>query len=459
MDVVTDRGVKLKTVLRIFGIPTTSLHDHLYGETLTRQRSNALVLRADEEQKLVDYIFKMQDLGHPLTNTKLRLKVALAIQTMATSWSATGLPGKGWLRRFMVRHSQIATRKSQGLDINRTRALCPTIAETLYSNLEELYNAFHYPPSHIWNCNKSRVYAGRSGGATVLAKCGSKSVHSVEPDQREHLLSCINVGRGSIPNFYILKGTYFLQDYIAGCEKGAIMGMQPNTWMIRWLFESWILHFIECLKRGPSIDLNNRHLLVLNRLNSHVMLKVMKIAMQSGLDIISLPSHTSHSFQPLNLTYFVPFKIAFRKHRDSWTLVNKNAKVGKQELCEWTYKAQHCALTLKNIKSGFRKVGIWPLDRFVAKGAICPSVGFTMEDGGGYENDGIVGLRSTSTGTSTDQMPTQAPYPSKDWGGRSPPTCDLGKADRSAGCQQLSFWTRVSGHGASVRAAHQSRRP
>ena len=164
-----------------------------------------------------------------------------------------------------------------------------------------------------------------------MAKRGSKSVHFVESNQREHLLvlSCINAGKRPTPNFYILKGTYFLQDYIVGCEEGAVMGMQHNAWMTRWLFESWILHFIECLKRGPSIDLNNRHLLVLDGHNSHVMLKVMKIAMHSGLDIISLPSHTSHALQPLYLVCFAPFKTTFRKHRDSWTLVNKNAKVGK----------------------------------------------------------------------------------------------------------------------------------
>ena len=74
----------------------------------------------------------------------------------------------------------------------------------------------------------------------MLAKTGSRSVHSIEPDQREHLsvLSCVNIDGGSIPNFYILKGSYFLEDYIARCEEGAVMGMQPNVWMTRWLFES-----------------------------------------------------------------------------------------------------------------------------------------------------------------------------------------------------------------------------
>ena len=38
-------------------------------------------------------------------------------------------------------------------------------------------------------------------------------------------------------------------------------------------------------------------------------------------------------------------------------MVNKNTKVGKWELCEWTCKALQSALTPKNIKSGFRKAG------------------------------------------------------------------------------------------------------
>jgi hypothetical protein len=56
---------------------------------------------------------------------------------------------------------------------------------------------------------------------------GSRSVYSIEPDQREHLsvVSCINADGGSIPNFYILKGTYFLQDYVKRYEDNAVMAM------------------------------------------------------------------------------------------------------------------------------------------------------------------------------------------------------------------------------------------
>ena len=180
------------------------------------------------------------------------------------------------------------------------------------------------------------MQARRAGGATILARRGNRFVHSIEPDQKEHLsiLSCVNADGGCVPNFYILKGCYFLQDYIANCEEGAVMGMQPNAWMTRWLFESWISHFIECLKRGPGVDLTNRHLLILDGHNSHVTLEVVKISMESGLDIVSLPSHISHALQPLDISCFKPFKTAFRQISDAWCLRNKNLPVGKQTLCE-----------------------------------------------------------------------------------------------------------------------------
>jgi hypothetical protein len=240
MDAVTEHGMKVRTAARSFGIPPTSLRDHFYGKVVGRKRGSQTVLKEEEEQKLLKYLFKMQDLGHPLISGQLRLKVALATQTRETPWSVAGIPGKSWLRSFKLRHPKLTSRKSQGLELGRAHGLCPSSTASLYCNLEQLYSTFPYPPSHIWNCDESGVQAGKGGGAIVLAKVGSKSVHNIELDQKEHLsvLSCINIDGGCIPNFYILKGTYFLKDYVKRCEENAVMAMQPNAWMTKWLFES-----------------------------------------------------------------------------------------------------------------------------------------------------------------------------------------------------------------------------
>ena len=55
------------------------------------------VLKEDEEKKLLEYVFKMQDLGHPLIPGHVRLKMAQATQTREISWSATRVPGNSWL--------------------------------------------------------------------------------------------------------------------------------------------------------------------------------------------------------------------------------------------------------------------------------------------------------------------------------------------------------------------------
>ena len=67
LDAITDDGMKVREASRTFGIPPTSLRDHLFGRVQGRKRGAKTVLKEDEEKKLLEYLFKMQDLGHPLT--------------------------------------------------------------------------------------------------------------------------------------------------------------------------------------------------------------------------------------------------------------------------------------------------------------------------------------------------------------------------------------------------------
>ena len=55
MDAVTDDGMSLKQADRVFGVPSTSIRDHLYGKTRGRQRGIPPTLNSHEEKKIVDY--------------------------------------------------------------------------------------------------------------------------------------------------------------------------------------------------------------------------------------------------------------------------------------------------------------------------------------------------------------------------------------------------------------------
>jgi hypothetical protein len=113
------------------------------------------------------------------------------------------------------------------------------------------------------------------------------------------------------------------RNYISRCEAGATMAMQNKAWMTGFLFSVWIAHLVKALESRRGISPTNRHLLILDGHNSHVTLDVVYKAKENGLDLITLPSHTSHRLQRLDCSVLCPFKCAFRGYRDAWTLQNR----------------------------------------------------------------------------------------------------------------------------------------
>ena len=266
-----------------------------------------------------------------------------------------GIPGRGWLQWFHNRHPELTLRSPQGLEEGRARGLNPTSVASLYENLQQAYDQHKYLPSHIWNADESGAQAGRGGGSTlVFARRGTRSVHSILPNSKEHLivLTCVNAAGHSIPNFYIFKGKRN-KNYILKCESGACMAMQANCWMTAFLFSAWISYFATVVQEKYGISQENRHLLILDGYGSHVTLEVVQKAKAEGLDIISLPSHTSHRLQPLDVSIFKSFKTAFRSYRDRWIVANKGRGAKKEELAEWVAMALRKALTEGRIKKGF----------------------------------------------------------------------------------------------------------
>ncbi|KAI5082720.1 hypothetical protein GOP47_0002463 [Adiantum capillus-veneris] len=195
----------------------------------------------------------------------------------------------------------------------------------------------------------------------VLAKKGSRSVYGVTCDSREWMtiLCCVNAIGEAIPSYYIFKGSRITTNYIRFCEPGAAMAVQKKAWMTGELFQAWLKHFDDAISLQGK---ENRHLLVLDGHGSHVSLEVVAKAKESGIDIVTLPAHTSHKLEPLDVSVFKPLKVQFRKERDKWQQRTASKQASKTELASIVAIAISLSLTEANIKAGFRATGIWPLD-------------------------------------------------------------------------------------------------
>jgi hypothetical protein len=81
--------------------------------------------------------------------------------------------------------------------------------------------------------------------------------------------------------------------------------------------------------------LSKMNLLVLDGHGGHVILKAILKAQEMGLNMITLPSHTSHALQPLNVSCFKPFKTTFRNVRDVAMFGNNHMELDKITLNGW----------------------------------------------------------------------------------------------------------------------------
>ena len=292
-------------------IPYTTFWEHLFGNRVSRDCGAKPVLSHEEENKLSEWLVEMAEAGHGLSTTTLKIKMSNIAMGRDTPFR-NGIPGDGWMRGWKRHHPELSVRTSQALEVAGAKRLCELNVRSFYDNLEAWCNMNEYSPDRIWNCDETSAHAGKNGGGVIIARTGARRVHSIVPDQREWLsvLVCINAAGSSLPSFYISKGA----NYIQRCESGATMAMQPRAWMTSYLFSAWISHFISSISRISAISLDHRHLLILDGHNSHATLEVIEEARSAGLDILTLPSHTSHARQPWDVAVFKPFKQYFREY-------------------------------------------------------------------------------------------------------------------------------------------------
>jgi hypothetical protein len=64
-----------------------------------------------------------------------------------------------------------------------------------------------------------------------------------------------------------------------------------------------------------------------------------------GIDLLTLPAHTTHRLQPLDVSVFGPFKSYFRDERVAWMTKNPRIEVKREELVELAGKAFKRSLT------------------------------------------------------------------------------------------------------------------
>ncbi|XP_077286031.1 uncharacterized protein LOC143911145 [Arctopsyche grandis] len=284
--------------------------------------------------------------------------------TSTTNWIHHKMAGIDWLYGYRKRHPELTLRKPEPCSLSRARSFHKHNVKTFFDNLGVMKR-------HPGFADGTRVYNLDETGTTtvqkpkkVIAAKGSKQLNKVTSGERGTLVTtcCIVSATGAaLPPAMVFPRKKFQPHMLNKAPAGTLGLAQPTGWMNTELFPHVVTHFVKVT--GSSKE--NPCLLILDNHESHLAPQALNIAKNNGVTILTIPPHTSSKLQPLDVSVYGPLMTFYNGAADSWVLRNYGVPLNIYNTSEILGVAFEKAMTPANIKSGFRKTGIFTEDDFM----------------------------------------------------------------------------------------------
>ena len=327
------------------------------------------IFTSAEEKQLVEYCLRASKMGYGLSPIKLR---ALAYEYAAklrkrlphsrhgrpNPWEKNKQAGKDWVRAFLCRHKELSIRKPEATSIGRMSAFNKHNVDMFYSNVHEVLTKYKFQPNNIWNCDETGVTTVQTPEHVIAGK-GERQVASVTSAERGTLVTmcnAVNASGASIPPFYIFPRVHFKEIFLRNGAPGCVGTAQSTGWMVEVTFVEWFRHFVKCVRPSKEVPA----LLILDNHETHMSIEFINLAAENGVVVITIPPHTSHKLQPLDISVYGPFKRLYNREIGSWLVGHPGKTVTIYDIAEISGNAWTKASMPANIISGFVASGIHP---------------------------------------------------------------------------------------------------
>ncbi|KAL2102343.1 hypothetical protein ACEWY4_001511 [Coilia grayii] len=356
-----EEGGSLRRVAAQFGVPHTTLRDWRRGKYGHLPHPNRALL-PNEEEALVSYIFWMAAHGFPITQS---VALVLAIQVCKASGRENpfvkmdkGL-SRMWWSRFRARHPTVASRRPNYIEAERVHGATVARVDELFHICQALYDhhGFRRTPELIYNCDETGFGNKGSSRKRVLCSKGQRTVYAQQVTTREHVTvhCCASAAGEVIPPFVIFEKCLPSTAYSLEGPRNALYGVSDTGYMDSDLFLKWLEHFVRYARQERPL------LLFMDQHEAHVGTGVVDFCRANQIEVVCLPSHTTHVLQPLDVSVYGPLKAAFTDMARCLGLVRGN--LTPRNFTPVLKVALEQACNPRNIRSGFRKTGLFPLDR------------------------------------------------------------------------------------------------
>lgn len=367
IEAVHQKGVSQKKAATEFGIPRTTLRDRLKANDVTEPRlGRKCVFSAEQEQQLAEHVVLLSKLFYGITTIELRrlaFDLAEKHEIKHNFSKETKLAGIDWLNGFLSRH-KISLRKPEATSLNRVRAFNKDEVDLFYKNLDTVMTKYNFPPNRIHNMDETGISTVQKPGK-ILAPRGQKQVGGVTSWERGKNITVVCAMSASgiyTPPMFIYPRKRMSPLLQRGGPPGAIYRCSHNGWSNEELFLDWLKHFQRTTKSSEEDPV----LLLMDNHGSHISLQCYDFCRTHHIHVVSLPPHSSHRLQPLDVSFYGPLKNAFNKECDNFMKTNFHQNITPYDIAPIFSKAYLRIATLEKAVAGFKACGIFPFqpDKF-----------------------------------------------------------------------------------------------
>ena len=271
--------------------------------------------------------------------------------------------GTGWASSFVKRQPELRTRFSRVYDYQR--ALCEDPEKiagwfALFANLKAKYGI---QDEDIYNFDETGFMMGQIASTMVVTGTDRNGKRKkVQPGNREWvtLIQGVCSDGWCVPPFIVVKGAYHLTNWYVDSTlpRDWVIKPTPNGWTDNETGLDWIRHFN---KHTASRVTGRYRLLVIDGHESHVSAEFQAFCKEKNIIAVSMPPHSSHLLQPLDVRCFGPLKRAYGREIEGFmkSLVNH---ITKAEFLIAFQAAFSKVFTFNNVKAGFSGAGLVPLN-------------------------------------------------------------------------------------------------
>lgn len=354
----------LRAASRLYNVPRKTLGDRINRKVssdnpkLGRQE----YLSEDQERDLCKYIEYMAGRAFPLTVQQIKMFAWCIDKKGENKFTANG-PSKNWWNGFKRRHSEsIRLRRADSLDRGRALFSTTNMLRHYFQLLKEqlVSGRFSDRPQDVYNCDETIIELNKSTQKVVVPK-RFKSAHSRHAGSSEHISihCCVNAAGAATPPFIIFKGSFPGGNYTKGGPDNALYGKQESGFMDSTLFLKWFTQiFLPYARPTPERSV----LLLLDGHISHCSIDLINSARENNVILLALAPHTTHICQVLDVAVYKSFKSNLSKLLNLGKVIQGNFWVAKRDVPRIVKKPLEEAMSMSNIKAGFRKCGIMPFN-------------------------------------------------------------------------------------------------